>query len=387
MTGSRSVNCSTRPRTSSAASPTWSVNRRSRPSSCAVIGHAYEYLGAYAKAEPQNRRAWVLRTRLLGPDHRESLAVRNRLVFAVVHQDRLSEAEALAQETLDACQRVLGDDSPETADAALNLGEVRQRQGRWDDAILLRQRAVRIFNVTLGPEDNKTLEAENDLGVALVLKGRPDEAVSVLQSVVEHRRRINPLHPEFVNALGNLGGAWNALGRFEKAEAPLREAVNLCDKLHGPTFQGTLSARNLLSYALEGQARWAEAEASYLAVLADRRRIEVEASSNHLTMRTVAFMARLYAKQERWTDAARSLAELILAEKPDPKRTIDGVAAPLAAALTGQANAATAEPQLRECWEVLKVRLWAGEWLTAEVASRYGDCLRPKERSPRRSQS
>ena len=143
-----------------------------------------------------------------------------------------------------------------------------------------------------------------------------------------------------------------------------------------PPTTGTLAARNLLSYALEGQARWAEAEASYLAVLADRRRIEVEASSNHLTMRTVAFMARLYAKQERWADAARYLAELILAEKPDPKRTIDGVAAPLAAALTGQADPASAEPRLRECWEVLKVRLWAGDWLTAEVASRYGDCLR-----------
>ena len=48
----------------------------------------------------------------------------------------------------------------------------------------------------------------------------------------------------------------------------------------------------------------------------------------------------------------------------------------LAAALTGRADPASAESRLRECWEVLKVRLWAGDWLTAEVASRYGDCLR-----------
>jgi tetratricopeptide (TPR) repeat protein len=176
--------------------------------------------------------------------------------------------------------------------------------------------------------------------------------------------------------LGNLGGALNAEGRFEEAEAPIREAIDLGEKIHQPTHHGVLGARNLLCYALEGQRRWAEAEAGYLAVLADRRRIEAEASSNYMTMRTVAFIARLYAKQERWPDAARYLAELILAEKPDPKRTIDGVAAPLAAALAGQSDPESAGPRLRECWEVLKVRMWTGEWLTAEVASRYGDCLR-----------
>ena len=41
----------------------------------------------------------------------------------------------------------------------------------------------------------------------------------------------------------------------------------------------------------------------------------------------------------------------------------------------GKADPASDEPQLRECWEVLKVRMWTGDWLTSEVASRYGDCL------------
>ena len=109
-------------------------------------------------------------------------------------------------------------------------------------------------------------------------------------------------------------------------------------------------------------------------VLADRRRIR--GPTHYETQRTIAFLARLYAKQERWAEASRYLADLILVQKPDANRKPEVLAAELTAALTGVTEPKAAGPLLRECLEAANEPLWLGDWLRGELASRYGDCLR-----------
>ena len=340
----------------------------------AVIGHAYEYLSIFDKAERHSRRAWELRSRVRGPDDPGTLTVRNRYVFAVTTQGPRPDAEAMAQATLDDCVRVLGESHAETGDAANNLAEVYVHlPGRLDEAVALRRRASRILNATLGPNDIKTLEIDNNFGVSLVTAGRPSEAVPLLQSVVDRHRKASPDYSELGSQLANLGGAMIADGRFADAEATLREALPICKERLGPYHGGTFSARNLLASAIEGQGRWAEAEVDYLAVLADRRKTP---SQQPFVGRTVRALARTYAKQERWPEAARYLAELMLARKTDPPRTLDALAQSLATAMTGTADPAASEPLLRECRDTLKLQMWVGDWLTAEITSRHGDCLR-----------
>jgi tetratricopeptide (TPR) repeat protein len=338
-----------------------------------VIGHAYEYLSVFDKAERHYHRAWDLRAGLRGPADPGTLAIRNRYLFAVTTQGTRPGIEAQARTSLEECERVLGPDHPETGDAANILAELYINMGRADEAVELRRRASRIFNAALGPGDEKTLEIDNNLGVVLVNAGRPAEAVTVLRSVVGRHRSADPPFAELGSNLGNLGGAMLAAGQFADAEAVLREAIPLCNDRLGPDHGGTFSARNLLCAALEGQSRWPEAEEGYLAVLADRRKVP---SQKPFLARTIGGLARLYAKQERWPDSARYLAELMLIATPDSTRMVEGLAPALAAALAGTSDPAAAEPLLRECRDVLKARTWAGDWLTAEVASRYGDCLR-----------
>ena len=112
-------------------------------------------------------------------------------------------------------------------------------------------------------------------------------------------------------------------------------------------------------------------------MLADRRRVESGPTGYSFGVRrTVANLARLYAKQKRWPAAARYLAELHLSLHPDPGRTLQARADAVAAALEGTARPADAEPLLQESWVAVQGPLAAGDWLEAELASRYGDCLR-----------
>lgn len=339
----------------------------------AVIGHAYEYLSVYDKAEPHYLRAWNLRSSLLGNDDPETLAIRNRYVHVVVIQGPRPEAETLARVALEDCERVLGEGHPDTGEAAISLAEVYRLRNRFDEAVALGRRASRIMNSALGPNDDRTLETDNNLGVVLVHAGHPLDGVSLLQSVVDRRRKVSPQYPELGANLGNLGGALIAAGRFKDAEKTLREAISVCNDRLDPDHVGAFSARNLLCSALECQGRWSEAEENYLEVLADRRKTP---SQRPFLGRTLGNLARLYAKQQRWQDAAGYLAELMLAAKPDPSRTIKGLTSSLAAALTGKTDPAGAEALLRECRDTVNMQMWAGDWLAAEVASRYGDCLR-----------
>ncbi len=336
----------------------------------AVIGHAYEYLSVFEKAERHYRRAWELQSRLRGADDPDALSIRNRYVFVVASQDLRPDTESLARSALADCERVLGPAHPETGDAANNLAEVYLNQNRLFEGVALRRRASQILNAALGGDNNKTLEIDNNFGVALVKAGQPDEGLAVMKSVVDRRRVASPTHYELGRNLGNMGGALVLSGRFKEAESALREAALISGA--SSDKQGALSAKNLLAYALECQEKWKEAETGYLAVLAERRTPDQQ----QYIPRTLGALARLYAKQQKWSDAAPYLAELMAIQKPDPTRTVESLTVRLTAALTGSAEPALAGPLLKACWDVLVLRMWKGDWLTAEIASRYGDCLR-----------
>jgi tetratricopeptide (TPR) repeat protein len=333
-----------------------------------VIGHAYEYLSVFDKAERHYQRAMDLRTLLHGGNDVNTLAVRNRYVFAYVSQRRRPAPIHLAQAALESCEQALGAYHPETGDAANNLAEVYLGINRIEEAVELRRRASRIMNMTLGANNERTLEIDNNLGVALVMANQPVEATTVLQWVVDRRRVTNPKHYEFGRNLGNLGGALVFAGRSTEAEAPLREAVALTED--SPDRQGALSARSLLALALECQDRWEEAEAGYLAVLEERRTL-----SDQQLPRTLGALARLFGKQRKWDRAVPYLAELMHIDRQSPQ-TLEELTARLAEALAESIDPAAAEPLLGECALALRNRLFKGDWLTAEIESRHGDCLR-----------
>ena len=84
----------------------------------------------------------------------------------------------------------------------------------------------------------------------------------------------------------------------------------------------------------------------------------------------------MYAKQQRWSDTSRCLAELLLSVNPGTNRRLDDLTRSLTSTLDGSAELAITVPLLDECRQAVRARVWDGDWLSAELDSRYGDALR-----------
>ena len=73
-------------------------------------------------------------SKILGPDHPDTLTLRNNLAGAYQSAGRLGEAIPLFEQTLADSARVLGDDHPDTLTSRNNLAAAYKAAGRPDDA-------------------------------------------------------------------------------------------------------------------------------------------------------------------------------------------------------------------------------------------------------------
>ena len=80
--------------------------------------------------------------RILGPDHRQTLAAMNNLGLAVQSQGRLAEAEQLLREALATEERVYGPEHQDTVNNMENLADLLADEGHLADAEKLHRQAL-----------------------------------------------------------------------------------------------------------------------------------------------------------------------------------------------------------------------------------------------------
>jgi hypothetical protein len=81
----------------------------------------------YADAEVEAREVVRLRTKVLGPEHRDTLKARGILAQILDKEDKSEEADALYREVVEQTEKILGPDDPETILATGNLAISLQR--------------------------------------------------------------------------------------------------------------------------------------------------------------------------------------------------------------------------------------------------------------------
>jgi serine/threonine protein kinase/Flp pilus assembly protein TadD len=187
------------------------------------MGITYWNIGDYAKAESHFRAAADLRARHLGPDARETLQAQQRLVVAVRQLGNLPEARTLGEDVLKRQRRALGPEDPDTLTTMAEIGQL-------------------LFSYS----DDRAPEYYRGLHEAL-------------------NRAMGPLHESTVNALHWYALAIQYRGEFKRAEALLRQALELRIRGGGEVNKATFWTMNdlvrlLVYHGGRGDTAWREVD-------------------------------------------------------------------------------------------------------------------------------
>jgi non-specific serine/threonine protein kinase/serine/threonine-protein kinase len=205
-------------------------------------------LGNVEEAERLYEQAIEAQSRLTGPDHPQSVALRAdmgwMLYWTTMNGDsqasneskaRLARSAELTKGAFDARLRILGEEHKDTLASMSNLSTVYKQLGRHDEAEALALRALEISTRVLGEDHPDTIVSLANCGNLLRGRGKFDEALVLLKRAVDaSKRALSPDNPGTAYALGWYSGCLASLKRSDEAEAALLEAHTLIETIQGP---------------------------------------------------------------------------------------------------------------------------------------------------------
>ena len=181
--------------------------------------------GYLDKAEKVCRTALVIRERVLGAEHPDTLSSRNNLAIVLFSRAKYGEAEKEHRAVLAIFERVLGAEHPDTLGSRNNLAKALFAQGKFADAEAEYRAVLAIFERVLGAEHLDTLKSRNNLAATLQAQFKNAEAVQEHRKVLPIMERVLGVeHHDTLESRNNLGYALQAQGRNAEAEIASRGA-------------------------------------------------------------------------------------------------------------------------------------------------------------------
>jgi tetratricopeptide (TPR) repeat protein len=238
------------------------------------LASAMHRTGDYPSAWETAGRATDLATRILGDEHRAVLAARSRTGRALFRLGRYPEAEETLRRTL-AVQRLgSGPDDPDSLDTAHGLQLVLENTGRHEESLALLYATAAGRKAALGPWHPLTLRSRSSLlaslGAAeLAAEDERTQLLSLPQQCAEH---LGAGHTVSLGARHNHAWASYQLGRFETADAEIREVTETYLQRFGPDYPIALAARQLQARTRAALGRTEEAVALMTDVVTRRAR-------------------------------------------------------------------------------------------------------------------
>ena len=144
--------------------------------------------GKYGDAEKLYRSVIEMRSRVLGPEHPDTLASRHRLVYALNEEEKHAEAEAEARQVVELREKILGFEHPDTLLSRYNLASALYHEGKYAEAERLYREVSKLDNMVIGPEHPRTLAARIGLANALNDQGKYARGDLILSRCDQARR-------------------------------------------------------------------------------------------------------------------------------------------------------------------------------------------------------
>ena len=202
-----------RAREAPAQSPVLKIAAKAR------LGVALRKRGYFPESKILLTHVLEARERTLGADHPDTLVSVNNLAVCLKHMGQLKDAEVLYRRALEARERALDAEHPSTLISVNNLAVCLQDRGQLKDAEVLHMRALEAQERTLGVEHLSTLGSVNNLAECLQARGQLKDAEVLYRRALEAlERTLGVEHPSTLVSVNNLAECLREMGQLKDAE-------------------------------------------------------------------------------------------------------------------------------------------------------------------------
>ena len=158
--------------------------------SCEKFGWLLQEQGYSSEAEKLEEQVLDARNRILGGEHPDTVMAMAHLARSYAQLGKYSEAEKLEKQVLDARKRILGVEHPDTVIAMANLARSCADLGKYSEAEKLEEQVLDAQNRILGVEHPDTIRAMANLAATYAHLGKYSEAEKLEEQVLDARNRI-----------------------------------------------------------------------------------------------------------------------------------------------------------------------------------------------------
>jgi len=265
-------------------------------------GTYLQSIGKLTEAEALLEMAFILRQKVLGEEHSDTLVSMNNLAFTYRSRGRYDDAKPLFQQSYEARKRLLGREHPATLTSMANLASLYESMGQNAEAELLYQDALKMSTMVLGTEHAITLSCMNNLAGLFESQGRYSSAEPLYnQAFIVRKRVFGEAHPDTLTSMNNLAHLFQSQGLLPKAESLFRRVLIVRKRVLGTEHPATLTSMNNLAGIWQRRGQISRAERLIGEMLATSIRVLGEEHPNTLAgMYNLAHILRL---QGRFTEA------------------------------------------------------------------------------------
>jgi serine/threonine protein kinase/Tfp pilus assembly protein PilF len=335
-----------------------------------VMGHVYQSLGLYAKADSLLRRAVEIRRGTLGARNPDTLQSMHDLAEVLTLESRYPEAEKWSREALDSRRRALGSEHRDTLRSMSQLAAIWNDEGRYPEAEKLNRGALEMARRVLGPEDEVTRLITAHLGADLAYEGKYKDAEKTFREVLEvDRRRFGSDHPNVLLDMGNLAAVLHYEQRLNEAKKLYLDVYQTQRRVLGPEHPDTLMTMGNVALVLYSEKRYADSEKMFRETLEiKRRRLGPE---NRLTLISMGNLADVLTEEGQYAEAEQLVRQTLETERrtlgADHSDTLSALET-LGMLLKREKRYAEAEATLRQTLEGRRRALGPGHPDTADAA-------------------
>lgn len=228
------------------------------------VGSSHHLLGNYKEAEKHYLKALAIPKRILGEDSPYTADFVNDLAGLYWSLGEYARAEILVKKSLRIAEEALGADHGLTGNMRSTLGGLYTDMGRYSQAETLLLKSLALSEKTFGPSSDAVANELASLAYLYHIKGAYADAENTYLRALDIVRQLNgPDSLDFSTTETSLAILYQDLGDYERAQRIFEHDLKITQDTLGNDHLHTAIAIHNLASLLHDKHEFAEAETLY----------------------------------------------------------------------------------------------------------------------------